>query len=108
MKLLLDENLPHRLRPLLVGHEVFTVAYMKWNGVENGNLLELAAKNGFYAVVTKDTGIEYEQNLRQLPCAVVVLEAESNSLRHIQPLVPTLLNVLRTLPPCVVVRVRKP
>ena len=29
MKLLLDENLPQRLRLLLVGHEVFTVAYMK-------------------------------------------------------------------------------
>jgi hypothetical protein len=36
MKLLLDENLPHRLRPLLVGHEAFTVAYMNWQGIENG------------------------------------------------------------------------
>ncbi len=80
---------------------------MKWKGIENGNLLALAARNGFYAVVTKDSGIEFEQNLAQLPCSVVILEAESNSLRHIQPLVPALLNVLRTLPPCVVVRVRQ-
>ena len=39
MKILLDENLPHRLRLLLTGHDVFTVAFMKWNGVENGELI---------------------------------------------------------------------
>ncbi len=108
MKLLLDENLPHRLRPLLVGHDAFTVAFMKWKGIENGALLSLAARHGFDAVLTKDSGIEYEQNPLQLPCSVVILEAESNSLRHIQPLVPVVLNVLPTLPPCVVVRVRQP
>lgn len=108
MKLLLDENLPHRLRPLLVGHETFTVAFMNWKGIENGRLLTLAASNGFHALVTQDSGLEYEQNLARLPCSVVVLEAESNSLQHIRPLVPSLLNVLRTLPPCVVVRVRQP
>lgn len=51
MKRLLDENLPHRLRPLLVGHEVFTVAFMKWKGTENGKLFELAAQNGFEAML---------------------------------------------------------
>lgn len=47
MKLLLDENLPHDLRAKLVGHEVFTVAYMKWSGLENGELLSAAAGCGF-------------------------------------------------------------
>jgi predicted nuclease of predicted toxin-antitoxin system len=106
MKLLLDENLPHRLRALLVGHDVFTVAYMNWKGIENGDLLALAAEAGFDAVITKDSGIEYEHNLVKLPCSVVILEAASNSLRDIQPLVPSLLNALRTVPPCTVVRVR--
>ena len=36
MKILLDENLPHVLRHALVGHDVFTVAYMEWGGTENG------------------------------------------------------------------------
>ncbi len=62
MKLLLDENLPHRLRRLLIGHDVFTVAFMKWSGVENGERLALAAAAGFDAVITKDTGMPYEQN----------------------------------------------
>ncbi len=105
MKLLLDENLPHRLRPLLVGHDVFTVAFMNWKGIENGSLMALAAGNGFDAVVTKDSGIEYEQNATHLPCSVVILKAKSNSIADIRPLVPELLDVLRTLRPRSVVRI---
>ena len=57
MKILLVENLPHRLRPLLIGHDVFTVAFMKWKGVQNGELLVLAAAEGFEVAITKDTGM---------------------------------------------------
>ena len=99
MKILLDENLPHRLRPLLTGHDVFTVAFMKWNGVQNGELLALAAADGFDVVITKDTGMPYEQNPERLPCSIVVLEASSNELEDIRPLVPSLLELLKALPP---------
>lgn len=99
MKLLLDENLPHRLRPLLVGHDVYTVSFMKWKGIENGQLLDLAAKNGFDALVTKDNGMPYEQNAATLPCALVVLQAPSNALDDIKPLVPQILARLTTLAP---------
>lgn len=105
MKLLLDENLPHRLRPLLVGHDVFTVSYMKWNGIENGKLLDLAAAYGFDALITKDNGMPYEQNAATLPCAIVVLQASSNALVHIRPLVPQLLDCLKRLVPKSVVRI---
>ena len=106
MKILLDENLPHDLRHLLVGHEVFTAAYMGWRGVQNGSLLAKAAQENFYAVVSLDSGIEFQQNLVELPCAVVILEAESNRLRHLRPLVPALLAELKTLRPRTVVQVR--
>ena len=46
MKVLLDENLPHDLRKLLPGHDVFTVAYLGWAGVKNGELLRRAAADG--------------------------------------------------------------
>jgi predicted nuclease of predicted toxin-antitoxin system len=105
MKLLLDENLPHRLRPLLVGHEVFTVAYMKWTGIENGELLELAAKNGFDALITKDNGMPYEHNAATLPCAIIVLQAPSNALADIEPLVPRILVQLNSLAPMTIVRI---
>jgi hypothetical protein len=79
-----------RLRPLLVGHDVFTVAFMKWRGIGNGKLLKLAADAGFDALITRDTGIEYEQNLTQLPCAVIMLKLRSNSVRSIRLAVPLL------------------
>jgi hypothetical protein len=48
MKVLLDENLPHELRFLLMpAHEVFTVSYLGWSALENGELLAQAAASGF-------------------------------------------------------------
>jgi hypothetical protein len=38
MKLLLDENLPKRLKQDFPEHEVFTVREMQWNGMKNGEL----------------------------------------------------------------------
>jgi predicted nuclease of predicted toxin-antitoxin system len=105
MRVLLDENLPHRLRPLLVGHDVYTVSYMNWKGIENGELLELAAKNGFEVLVTKDNGMPYEQNTGTLPIALIVLQAPSNALDDIKPLVPQILTRLSVLTPKSIVRI---
>lgn len=99
MKLLLDENLPHVLRNELPGHDCFTVAYMGWSGIENGELLALAASNGFDALHTKDANLEYEQNLIDLPLAVVVLEARSNDIDDIRPILPALVRALPTIVP---------
>src|SRR3954462_10728975 len=99
MKLLLDENLPHRMRHELPGHEVFTTAYMQWGGVENGELLKLAASAGFDAVITNDRGLEHEQNLDSLPLAVVVVLVKVNTIEAMRPLYPGLLNVLQSLRP---------
>jgi predicted nuclease of predicted toxin-antitoxin system len=105
MKLLLDENLPHQLRHELPDHDCFTVAYMGWGGVENGALLALAASHGFDAVLTKDANIEYEQNLQNLPVAVVVIQAKSNDIDDIRAVLPAVLAVLPDLPAKQVTRV---
>jgi predicted nuclease of predicted toxin-antitoxin system len=99
MKLLLDENLPHQLRRELPGHDCYTVAYVGWAGVENGELLARAAGEGFDAFVTKDANVQYEQNLANLPIAVIILRCASNDIDDIRPLLPTLLNALAHLPP---------
>ena len=52
MKVFLDENLPHELRPHLQGHDVFTVQYMGWSGVKNGLLLIQAAAAADGAIFT--------------------------------------------------------
>lgn len=99
MKLLLDENLPHSLRHEISGHECFTVAYMGWAGIENGELLSLAASSGFGAFLTKDANLRYEQNLIEIPIAVVILRATSNDIDDIRPLLPQLLKSLSHLQP---------
>lgn len=104
MRVLLDESLPRPLAELLVGHEVRTATEMDWTGLGNGELLRTAA-NDFDVLLTADQNIEFQQNLKTLPVAVVVLVASSNRLESLEPLVPDLLSVLQTLRPKVLVRV---
>ena len=59
-----------------------------WSGLENGELLRAAAGQ---------FDIEYQQNLRELPMAVVVLVAVTNRLDTLRPLLPELLNRLDRL-----------
>lgn len=75
-----------------------------WSGVKNGKLLALAATE-FDAFATVDQNLPYQQNLAQLPLAVVVLRATSNDLRSLLPLVPALEQALVSLVPrtCVTV-----
>jgi predicted nuclease of predicted toxin-antitoxin system len=97
VKLLLDENLPHKLRNLLPGHDCYTATYMGWSGVENGELLRLAADNGFDAFISTDGGLEYEQNQDMLPLAVVVLIAQDNKRKTLESLMPLLLEALKSV-----------
>ena len=99
MKVLLDECVPHGLRPKLVGYDVFTVTYLGWGGIRNGRLLALAAKNAFELLITVDASIPSQQNLATLPLAVVVIHAPKNDTRTIEPVVPELLRIISTLTP---------
>jgi hypothetical protein len=47
VKVLLDENLDRALRKLLGPHEVVTVTYTGWGGIQNGALLRVAEESGF-------------------------------------------------------------
>ena len=44
---------------MLGPHEVFTLTYMKWNGLVNGALLRAAAAHGFEALVTLDSNLAH-------------------------------------------------
>lgn len=97
MKLLLDECLPIRLRTHITGHDVYTVSYMGWIGIRNGNLLALAAADGFEAILTTDQGMEHEQNVSALPLAIMILHSNSNAITALTPLVPKVLAALANL-----------
>lgn len=85
MHILLDESLPHRFTRFLIDHDVGTVAGMGWSGLTNGALLAKAA-NTFDVILTADQNIEFQQNLKTLPIAVVVLAAETNQMESLERL----------------------
>jgi len=87
MRILLDEDLPRRLTSMLVGHNVSTVQRSGWTGIKNGKLLGLAAAE-FDVFLTMDRNLEFQQNLAALPIAVLVVEAVSNRMEHLVPMVP--------------------
>lgn len=78
-----------------VGYEVKTVPQMGWAGVKNGQLLALAEAE-FDVFVTVDRNLSFQQNLPQFDIAVIVLQAASNRLADLKPLVPKVLSILST------------
>ena len=77
MKVLLDENLPHRLRTALVNHEVVTASYMGWKGLSNGLLIAAAESGGIEVLLTGDGNLAYQQNIaNRLISVVTVSEVE--------------------------------
>lgn len=98
MRILLDEDLPRKLGNYLADHAAETVPRAGWAGVKNGRLLALAATR-FDVFLTMDQNLEFQQNLTTLPIAVLVLDAISNRIEHLQPRIPDLLAALQNLPP---------
>ena len=83
MKILLDENLDHRLRNALRTHEVFTVTYKGWAGLKNGELLKAAEEAGIDILLTGDQTLVYEQNLIGRRLAIITLSCiEWPILKH--------------------------
>lgn len=76
-RVLLDENLPQKLRACLPGHDTATAVYMGFAGYKNGALLTAAENAGFDVIVTGDLTLEYEQNFAGRKIAVVSLSANS-------------------------------
>jgi hypothetical protein len=87
MRLLLDECLPKRLKSRLARA-----------GKSNGELLTLAGGH-FDVFITIDAGLQYQQNLSAVTLSIVLLRAPSNKLEDLDPLLPVLLDRIRTIAP---------
>jgi len=83
---------------------VVTVSERGWSGKRNGELLQ-AANGEFDALVTMDQGIPFQQNIRSYTVGVVVVSARSNRRQDVEPLMPAVNSVLRTIEPGQVLRV---
>ena len=69
---------------------------MGWAGIKNGALLRLAEQQ-FDVFVTVDRNLEFQQNLKSLRLAVVVLCAPCNEIQVLRPLMPALQAALTTI-----------
>jgi predicted nuclease of predicted toxin-antitoxin system len=98
MRVLLDECLPRTLARDFVGHEAQTVPQAGWAGKSNGELLTLA-ETAFDVFVTIDRALASTERMEGRKIAVVVLSAPRNSAAVLRPLVPRVLEALRTISP---------
>ena len=98
MRVILDECIDWRLSRDIVGHEVKTARQMGWSTISNGELLALAAEE-FDVFVTIDQNLSFQQHPPSFSIAVIVLQARSNRLQALRPLVPQLLAAIPNAPP---------
>ena len=98
MRLLIDECLPRALKLHFRGHECRTVQEMGWSGRKNGALIE-AAEREFDVLVTIDQGIQHQQNLANRKLGVLILDARSNQIEDLLPILPLARSALRSLRP---------
>lgn len=68
---------------------------MGWTAIKNGELLSLASAH-FDVFVTVDRNLSTQQDLSSFPVAVIVLQAKTNRLSDLKPLVPKLLAAIQT------------
>ena len=64
-----------------------------------------AASPVYDVLITVDQNIPFQQNIADLPIAIVILAARRNSYAHLRPLVPSVLAVLEKIKPGDVIRV---
>lgn len=92
MKILIDENLPLKLKENFgETHEVYSAREMNWHGKKNGELLGLMTLAGFEAFVTMDRSLPKQQNLEKFAITVFILRGLNNKLEILQKLVPSVL-----------------
>ena len=95
MKLLLDENLPKKLKQEFSEYEIFTVVEMGWTGISNGALMQLMISHGFDVLLTFDKNLQHQQNFSKYTVAVVTLNAPNNTLATLKRIVPMVKDYLR-------------
>lgn len=93
---ILDENIPQKLKNRLLGHRVTTVPEKGWGGVKNGRLIALI--DGVYEVfITADKNQLYQQNLRERSLSII--ELPFNDAARLLPIAPQILAAIEKSKP---------
>jgi predicted nuclease of predicted toxin-antitoxin system len=96
---LLDESLPVELADELPFANTSTVRAQNWLGLRNGVLLRAAVSAGFTVIVTSDSNLKYQQNLRKIGIAAVVVLNVRNRIEDLRPLIPEIVAAVPHLGP---------
>ena len=83
MRILFDQGTPVPLRRSLNGHVVATAYELGWSTVTNGDLIRLAEQEGYELLITTDTNLRYQQNLRGRSIAILVLATSWPRIRQV-------------------------
>ena len=59
MKILFDQGTPAPLRRTFAGHVVITAFELSWSNLQNGDLIRVAAAEGFQVLITTDQSLKY-------------------------------------------------
>jgi hypothetical protein len=96
MKILLDENIDVRFRHTFDTQffEVYTVRYMGWNGLKNGELLHKMNEETFDVFIAVDKNLPYQQDANNLPVTIIILDVKKNILSRLQSIAPKLFDLL--------------
>jgi predicted nuclease of predicted toxin-antitoxin system len=91
MKLLLDECGTVDLRKDLAEHEVRTVVEAGYKGLKK---LLRAAAGQYDVLITVDRNLPFQQNIRSLPIAILIIDAGGITYSHLKPLLLKVHNAL--------------
>lgn len=84
MRVLLDHDVPHGLRSQFSDeHEVITAQYQGWASYDDDQLLSAAEKE-FDILVTLDTNLAHQQNVRSREIGVVVIDVHPVLPGHLE------------------------
>ena len=87
-RVLLDENLDWRLKSSFdTSVDVSTVRDKGWDGLENGELLQVA-ESEFDVLVTLDRNLQYQQHIAELDLAIILISCRTSRRSDIEPVMP--------------------
>jgi predicted nuclease of predicted toxin-antitoxin system len=109
VRIAIDEDIPRELTPLFrqAGHEADHVEDIGLKGVKNTQLLRVLSVR-YDVLVTGDTNLEHQQNLRNFDLAVLLIRPPRLVIEQIKPLIPVALAALATAPKHGVTTIRFP
>ncbi len=103
-RILLDENLPRKLRRELSEFLVRTVQEEGWTSLANGELLGKAQRS-FDVLLTADRRLQFQQNVPRFDIGVVIIVTPSLRFRTIKTAIESLRTALMSVMPGEVIQV---